>query len=119
MKDHARVGVCFDTCHAFAAGYDIRTEDGYERTLEQFDRVIGIRRLAVFHLNDARNDYGSQVDRHEHIGRGKIGKTVFGLILRDARFREIPKLLETPKGMNGKTDWDVINLRLLRRLASE
>lgn len=118
VKNQSRVGVCFDTCHIFAAGYDIRTEDKWQRTIEEFDHIIGIKRLAVFHFNDSKTPFASRVDRHEHIGQGHIGKPPFGFILRDPRFKEIPKLLETPKGIKGKTDWDVLTLRLLRRLAA-
>lgn len=117
VKNQSRVDVCFDTCHAFAAGYDIRTQDEWQRTIEEFDRIIGIKRLAVFHFNDSKTPFASRVDRHEHIGQGHIGKPPFGFILRDPRFKEIPKLLETPKGIKGKTNWDVLNLRLLRKLS--
>ena len=116
VKKESRMAVCFDTCHAFTAGYDIRTEECYHRTFEEFDKIIGLNRLAAFHVNDSKTDLGSQVDRHEHIGHGKIGKAAFRFILLDSRFKEIPKILETPKGKKGKTEWDVINLRLLRRM---
>ncbi len=117
VKQQARVGVCLDTCHVFAAGYDIRTEQGYRDVMKEFDKVIGLKKLQAFHFNDSKGDLGSKLDRHEHIGRGKLGKDAFRHILRDPRFERIPKVLETPKGKHGKTGWDVINLRLLRELA--
>lgn len=112
---HPRLGACFDTCHVFAAGYDIRTEDGYERTMAEFDRVVGLSRLLAFHCNDSKQGLGSRVDRHEHIGRGKIGREAFRFLMTDPRFDQVPKVLETPKevGMDQK------NLALLRRLARE
>jgi deoxyribonuclease-4 len=119
VKEKSRVGVCLDTCHVFAAGYDIRTEDGYRHTMEEFDKIIGLKKLQAFHLNDAKGELGSKLDRHEHIGRGRLGKEPFRLLLRDERFAIIPKVLETPKGMKGKLEWDVINLTLLRELAGE
>lgn len=119
VKRKSRVGVCYDTCHAFAAGYDIRTEDAYRRTMEEFDGIVGLKRIQAFHFNDAKHDLGSRVDRHEHIGRGKLGREPFRLILRDPRFADVPKILETQKGKHGNTDWDVVNLNLLRRLAME
>ena len=117
VRQKERVGVCYDTCHTFAAGYDIRTDDAYGRTMEDFDRTIGLGRIAAFHLNDAKAGLGSRTDRHEHIGRGKLGREAFRLILRDRRFGRVPKILETPKGRRGRAEWDVINLNLLRRLA--
>jgi deoxyribonuclease-4 len=119
VKEKSRVGVCLDTCHVFAAGYDIRTEDGYRRTMEEFDKVVGLKKLQAFHLNDAKGELGSKLDRHEQIGHGRLGREPFRLLLRDERFAAIPKVLETPKGMKGKLEWDVINLRLLRQLGGE
>lgn len=117
VKKKSRLGICYDTCHTFAAGYDIRTEAAYHRTFEEFNSVIGLKRLQAFHFNDAKQDLGSRVDRHEHIGHGKLGRRPFRLILHDPRFRSVPKILETPKGEKGRTDWDTANLSLLRRLA--
>jgi deoxyribonuclease-4 len=114
-----RVGVCMDTCHIFAAGYDIRARPGYKQVMAEFDKIIGLDRLRAFHFNDAKGGLGSRLDRHEHIGRGKIGEDAFGFILRDPRFQDIPKVLETPKGKKGKEDWDLINLAILRRLAGK
>jgi deoxyribonuclease-4 len=109
-----RVAVCADTCHLFAAGYDISTETGYENTFEEFDAIIGLDRLVVLHVNDSKREVGSRVDRHEHIGKGRIGNTAFRLLMNDARFVRIPKILETPK--NRDMHEDVMNLRKLRRL---
>jgi deoxyribonuclease-4 len=115
----SRLGVCLDTCHLFAAGYDIRSEAAYTRTIEAFDAAIGLKRLACVHVNDSKGELGSRIDRHEHIGRGKLGRAALRHFLRDPRLRALPKLLETPKGFSGKTDWDVVNLRALRRLMKE
>lgn len=91
-----RTGVCLDTCHMYAAGYDIKTEEGYQRTFQEFDRIVGLHRLFAFHGNDCKKDLGSRVDRHEHIGEGKLGDETFRRLLRDERFRDLPLLLETP-----------------------
>jgi len=93
-----RLRVCFDTEHAFAAGYDIRTKEGYERTFSEFDEAIGIDLLAAFHLNDSKKEFHSRVDRHEHIGKGFIGVEAFRLLMNDKRFWGLPMCLETPKG---------------------
>ena len=87
--------------------------------MEEFDKVVGLKKLQAFHLNDAKGELGSKLDRHEQIGYGRLGKEPFRLLLRDERFAAIPKVLETPKGMKGKLEWDVINLRLLRQLGGE
>lgn len=109
-----KVAVCMDTCHIFAAGYDIRAEKDYLRTMRQFDRIVGIEKLKIFHLNDSKRDLGSRVDRHDHIGKGKIGVSGFRWIVNDPRFAGIPKILETPKGKELKEDRR--NLKLLRSL---
>ncbi len=111
-----RLGVCFDTCHAFAAGYDIRTREAYEETFRKFHSHIGLERLLFFHLNDSIKGFGSRVDRHEHIGKGEIGRTGFRLLVNDARFKKHPMVLETPKGKDLKEDKR--NLRLLRKLVA-
>ena len=117
LEEDWRVGVCFDTCHVFAAGYDICSDDGYRRTFEEFDEVIGLERLKVIHLNDSKAPCGSRIDRHEHIGRGKIGLEAFRRLLTDDRFAELPFIIETPKGQSPQgEDWDRVNLRLLRSL---
>ncbi|MDO5580135.1 MAG: deoxyribonuclease IV [Planctomycetia bacterium] len=115
-----RLGVCLDTCHVFAAGYDFSTRKKYEEMMEEFDRIIGIARLKAFHLNDSVKGCGSRVDRHEAIGYGMIGKEPFGFFLNDPRFKNHPMYLETPKGeteIDGKIfDWDTVNLKTLRNL---
>ncbi len=104
-----RVAVCFDTCHAFAAGYHIRTPEAYEMTMKLFDEIIGLEWLQVFHLNDSRGELGSHLDRHIHLGYGRIGAEAFRLIMQDERFVNVPKIIETPK----ENDWDARNLALL------
>jgi deoxyribonuclease IV len=111
-----RFGVCFDTCHTFAAGYDTTTEEGYRATMEEFERVIGLTRLECFHVNDSKKGLGSRVDRHEHIGQGMLGLAPFRFILNDQRFATIPKILETPKGDDDEMDG--INLGILRELVT-
>jgi deoxyribonuclease-4 len=113
-----RLGICLDTCHIFAAGYDISTPSGYRETMAEFDAVIGLEHLYVIHLNDAKRGAGSLVDRHAHIGDGHIGLTGFKSIINDTRLEEIPKIIETPKKKNGE-DADSINLALLRRLKTD
>jgi deoxyribonuclease-4 len=113
-KESERLRVCFDTEHAFAAGYDIRTKEGYERTFGEFDEAIGIELLAAFHLNDSKKEFNSRVDRHEHIGKGFIGVEAFRLLMNDRRFWGLPMCLETPKGPDLKEDRE--NLTLLRSL---
>ena len=117
VKVKKRVGVCFDTSHVFAAGYDIRTRGKYSRTMKEFDSLIGLKNLLVFHMNDSKAGLGSKVDRHEHIGKGKIGLTGFKNIVIDRRFKNIPMILETP-GF-GKSDGNKRNLKVLRRLCKE
>ena len=112
-----RLGVCFDTCHAFAAGYDISTKEGYTKTFDAFDAIIGLVRLKFFHLNDSKRELGSQVDRHEHIGKGKIGLEGFRLLMNDPRFADHPMILETPKEKDLKDD--IKNLKLLRSLGKK
>lgn len=107
----ARVGVCFDTCHAFAAGYDL-VED-YDGVFEEFDETLGLERLRLFHVNDSKGGLGSRRDRHEHIGRGTLGEEPFRRLMTDARFRDVPKILETPKD-DDPVAADSMNLGLLR-----
>ena len=111
------LGVCFDTSHAFAAGYDIRTRVTYEDTLSKFDQIVGLERLKFFHINDSKRPLDSRVDRHEHIGEGEIGLAGFRLLLNDPRFRQHPMVLETPKGKELKEDKE--NLRVLRSLIAK
>ncbi len=118
-----RVGVCLDTCHLLAAGYDLCTDRGYADTFSEFDRIVGLDRIKVFHLNDSKKPCGSRVDRHEHIGKGCLGLEPFRRLLNDPRFRDLPMLLETPKletpASKRRSDadpWDARNLRTLRNL---
>jgi len=124
MNDHRRVGVCLDTCHLLAAGYDLRSPDGYASTFTQFERLIGLPRLKAFHMNDSKRPLGSRVDRHEHIGKGFVGLDAFRRIVNDKRFRDLPMMLETPK-TEGRSPTliqidplDRRNLDALRRLVS-
>ena len=109
-----RFAVCYDTCHTFAAGYDITTPEGYKKTFDEFDRIIGLDRLLCFHMNDSKKGLNSRVDRHEHIGEGAMGLEGFRLLVNDPRFAKVPKILETPKGDND--EMDAINLKTLRDL---
>lgn len=111
-----RFGVCIDTCHAFAAGYDLKTPRTYEAVWSELDRWVGLERLKLFHLNDSRKGLGERVDRHEHIGRGMLGPGPFRKIMSDDRFRKAPKIIETPKEADGK-DMDPVNLGILRDFA--
>jgi deoxyribonuclease-4 len=115
VRQPERLCVCLDTAHVFAAGYDIGSEAGVKKTFREFDRVIGLDRLAAIHMNDSKTPRGSRVDRHQHIGKGQIGLDAFRFIMRDRRFRKIPKVLETPKGKEMRED--VENLKTLRELA--
>jgi deoxyribonuclease-4 len=114
VVENERLRLCFDTEHAFAAGYDIRTPEGYENTFSELDKLIGIKKLAAFHLNDSIKDFNSRVDRHQHIGKGFIGLGAFRRILNDERFFGLPMCLETPKGDDLKED--IENLATLRSL---
>jgi deoxyribonuclease-4 len=117
MADCDRIGVCFDTCHVFVGGYDLRTLGSCRKTFDTFDRIIGLNRLRLFHLNDSLRELGSRVDRHQHIGEGYIGQKAFTYIITHPRFKKIPKVIETPKKRNGADTWDRINLDRLRALA--
>jgi deoxyribonuclease IV len=123
-NDHRRVGVCLDTCHLFASGYDLSSPEGYASTFTQFGRLVGFDRLKAFHLNDSKKPLGSRVDRHEHIGRGCLGLEPFRRIVNDRRFRDLPMLLETPKAESrarGAIEVDPLderNLTTLRGLLS-
>jgi len=109
---------CLDTCHVHAAGYDIVSERGYEQTIQEFDDILGLEALRAIHLNDSKTERGSLVDRHEHIGKGRLGSAPFTRMLRDPRLSAIPKIIELPKGKDGVV-MDRRNLGLLRRLWSE
>jgi len=110
-----RIGICLDTCHVFAAGYDIRTPNGYRKTLEELAACLGLERLKTIHLNDSKGGLGSRVDRHEHIGEGRLGLAPFRRLLNDPRLRHVPMILETPKDDDFVTA-DRRNLARLRRL---
>jgi len=120
-----RIGVCLDTCHLLAAGYDITTEAGYQRTFHDFARIVGFDRLRVFHLNDSKKPLGSRVDRHEHIGKGQVGLQTFRRLLNDPRFAGMPMLIETEKRVRREPTrivldpFDEMNLRTLRGLLRE
>jgi deoxyribonuclease IV len=114
IKENERLGLCFDTEHAFAAGYDLRTDEGYQRTFTELDEIIGIKRLAAFHLNDSAKPFHSRVDRHEHIGKGHLGLDAFRRVLNDPRFAGLPMCLETEPGPEME---DIIaDLRQLHKL---
>ena len=117
VKHRERVGVCLDTCHLFAAGFDYRSPEKYEALMRDIDRSFGLQSIKCVHLNDSKTGLGSRVDRHEHIGKGKIGRLGFQLFLTDPRFREVAGLIETPTDGSGKDERR--NLRTLRRLASK
>jgi len=112
-----KLNVCIDTCHIFAAGYELRTKSGYEKTLDAFDKIVGLNRLAVIHLNDSKYPLGSKRDRHEHIGKGYLGVEPFRFIINDSRFENVPKILETPQG--GGTEFDKMNLEVLKKLVAK
>jgi len=126
VNGSARVGVCLDTCHLVAAGYDIVSDAGYADTFEALDRIVGLDRVKVFHGNDSKKPCGSRVDRHEHIGEGCLGLEPFRRLLHDPRFADLPILIETEKsgrseraGAIVEDPFDVKNLGVLRRLRSE
>ena len=117
VKAPNRVGVCIDTCHAFAAGYAMGSRGEYEATIEEMESTFGIDKIKAFHLNDSKKPFGSRRDRHEHIGQGEMGLEPFRNLLNDARFQGLPMYLETPKGENEDgEDFDVMNLATLRGL---
>lgn len=115
VRESDRIGVCLDTCHVFAAGYELRTEEGYHKTFDAFDKMIGLEQLRVIHVNDSQKGLGSRVDRHCNIGQGEIGLAGFRLLMNDARFDTVPKILETPKEGDPIAS-DRENLRILREL---
>ncbi len=117
VRPGRRVGVCLDTCHVFAAGYEIRTREAYDDMWRRFDEIIGLENLLAIHLNDSKSEFGSHWDRHEHIGRGKIGLEPFRWLANDERFANIPMILETPKDLDDDgRDWDEVNAEVLRGL---
>jgi deoxyribonuclease-4 len=116
VQEPGRLGVCFDTAHAFAAGYELRTGEGFEATWREFEETLGLDRLKAIHLNDSKKELGSRVDRHEHIGKGLLGLEPFRLLLNDPRFRGIPMTLETEKSKDLAEDKE--NLAVLRSLVA-
>ena len=114
VERQERMAVCIDTCHVFAAGYDIGTPAGWDATIGEFDRAIGLSRLAAVHVNDSRRERGSRVDRHEHIGKGAIGLGGFRMLMNDERLERVPKILETEKSEDMHED--IENMALLRSL---
>ena len=120
---HPRLGVCFDTCHVFAAGYDIRTADAYAATMAEFDQVVGLAHIKCFHFNDSKFELGAKKDRHAHIGEGHIGAEGFGCFLNDPRWADHPAHLETPKTETDEdgteVEMDPVNLDVLRGLRRE
>lgn len=120
VKHEDRVGVCIDTCHAFAAGYPLGTKEEYDALWAEFDKQLGRRRLQAIHLNDSKKGLGSRVDRHEHIGQGQLGLEPFRLLVNDPRLAEIPMYLETEKGENEDGEpFDAVNMRTLRSLVQQ
>ena len=119
LSNADQIGVCLDTCHAFAAGYELRTQEGLVETLESLDRTIGLPQLKLIHLNDSKYPLAARRDRHAHIGRGEIGEQGFSLIVNHPALRDLPFILETPKEMNGQPDADPINLDRIRSLRFE
>lgn len=116
-KEPERLGVCLDTCHLFAAGYDFRTVEGYAAMISELDSAIGLAKVKCIHANDSKRGPGSRIDRHEHIGKGRIGRKGFAHFVNDPRFCGVPMILETPKGKDGRgTDLDKVNLKRLRAL---
>ncbi len=113
-KNKKRVGICVDTCHIFAAGYDLRDEKEYKKTFKKLDKAVGLENVKFFHLNDSKREFESKVDRHEHIGKGFLGAEPFRFLMNDKRFIDVPMVLETPKGKDMKED--VENLKALKRL---
>lgn len=116
IEDKDRTSVCFDTCHVFAAGYELRTKRDFNATFKAFDETIGLDYLRVFHVNDSKKPLGGRVDRHQHLGQGELGLEPFKFLMQDRRFRDIPKILETPKGDDPSKN-DRMNLDILRRFA--
>ncbi len=114
VEEKSRMSVCIDTAHIFAAGYDIRSKETYQKTIKEFDEIIGLEKLKCFHINDSKKELSSRVDRHEHIGKGFIGTEGFANIMNDKRLEAIPKILETPKGKEQLEDLE--NLEVLKSL---
>ncbi|MBP1653742.1 MAG: apurinic endonuclease Apn1, partial [Bacteroidetes bacterium] len=114
VDDRTRVAVCLDTCHLFAAGYPIHTEDGWERTMRELEGTVGLENVAAVHVNDSKRELGSRIDRHDHIGNGRLGETAFRMVMNDPRLRDVPKILETEKSEDMHED--IENMARLRSL---
>lgn len=119
VTEPSRLGVCIDTCHAFAAGYDLNGTAAYQNTIRKLGRTVGLRKVKAFHLNDSKKPFGSRRDRHEHIGQGEMGLDAFRNLLNDPRWKKTPMYLETPKGTDKGRELDEINLETLRSLIGE
>jgi deoxyribonuclease-4 len=119
LEEPGRVGACLDTCHAFAAGYDLRSAEGFARAREEFDREVGLARLHAVHVNDCAGTLGSRLDRHAGLGLGSLGLASFRRVVRDPVLGRLPLILETPKGERDGEDLDARNLRLLRAQAGK
>jgi deoxyribonuclease IV len=119
VNEPSRLGVCLDTCHVFAAGYPLAPIDDYEKTMSEFDRLIGLSKLKVFHINDSKKPLGSRVDRHEHLGQGHLGLEPFRLLVNDPRFQKVPMIMETPKEGPSDEAMDPVNLQTLRSLVGK
>jgi len=104
VKNAERIGICFDTCHIFAAGYDVTTPQGYTDVIQKFDSIVGLRHLKIIHINDSKRELNSRVDRHENIGEGAMGLQAFSMIMNDQKLKDVPKILETPKGDDLEND---------------
>ncbi|MEK6643696.1 MAG: deoxyribonuclease IV [Planctomycetota bacterium] len=117
VKTPDRLGICIDTCHLFAAGYDLRRKEKYDATIDELAKCVGLHRIKCIHTNDSKTPCGSRVDRHENIGKGKMGNAAFVNLVNDPRLATVPRILETPKGVDGRgTDLDRVNLKRLRGL---
>jgi len=114
VEDKERMGICLDTCHVFAAGYPMQEKRDFKAMVRDFNKILGLKRLQIIHMNDSKKPLGSKVDRHEHIGKGELGLEPFRHLLNDRRFNRVPKILETPKGPELKED--IENLKVLRSL---
>lgn len=120
VESKVPLGICLDTCHLFAAGYDISTDEGYEQTVAAMKATVGTNAVRCIHMNDSKKPLGSRVDRHEHIGKGEIGRSAFRRFINDPRFAGVPMILETPKETDARgRDMDRVNLAVLRRLVDE
>ena len=118
VRNPERLGVCIDTCHGHAAGYDFSTSAGYHDALRSLEAAVGPGKVQALHLNDAKGERGGHLDRHEHLGRGRVGLECFRLFMNDRRFAAVPKIIETPKEEGG-VQMDPVNLGILRRLVGE